>query len=233
MFFSCACKLQAPWVSSPNEDDFGLQTNHRDEIQLHKFVILKHRGMQFTTWTFFNLINICIKGEGQIHPLAVWRFLFSAWETCSFPSFLSPCCLDTAASELVLISPRCDSSLALHGTGDSFNSYFPPAVSCRIRLLCLGEGGVLSQRLLFLWSYSTWGTVELLLGFLTTQLSLLMDPAMSTLSCWWHRFVAMEIVVLSQIQPSDFTAGSCRRNGQGFRENLIKTESCQFWTVER
>lgn len=139
MFFSCACKLQAPWVSSPNEDDFGLQTNHRDEIQLHKFVILKHRGMQFTTWTFFNLINICIKGEGQIHPLAVWRFLFSAWETCSFPSFLSPCCLDTAASELVLISPRCDSSLALHGTRRLFQLLF--STSCQLQNKAALSGG--------------------------------------------------------------------------------------------
>lgn len=136
--------------------------------------------MQFTILPFFSFINICIKGEGQTHTLTVWRFLFSAWETCSFPPLFISLLPWHDCFWTPLISPCCDSSLARHGTWKSFSSYFPPAVSCKIRLLCLGERVESFLSLLFLWSWSTWRTIELLLGFLTTQLSLLMEPTVNT-----------------------------------------------------
>lgn len=115
------------------------RANHRNEIKPHKLVILKHSGRQFTMLTFFNFINICTKGEGRIHALTVWLLIFCLRDVFVSPPFYLPVALTQLLLNSVLISPCCDSSLALHGTWDSFNSYFPPAVSCKIRLLCLGE----------------------------------------------------------------------------------------------
>lgn len=86
----------------------AFRANHRNESKPHKLVIFKHSGRQFTMLTFFSFINICIEGAGQIHAVhtrgagagvAVPSY-FLLERHVRFPSFLSPCRLDTAASEL-------------------------------------------------------------------------------------------------------------------------------------
>lgn len=92
----------------------ALRANHGDETKPRKLVILKHSGRQFTILTFFNLINICLKGEGQIHTLMVVAFLiFCLRDMFISPPFYLPVALTRLLLNLVLISPCCDSSLAL------------------------------------------------------------------------------------------------------------------------
>lgn len=186
--------------------------------------------MQFTILAFFSFINICLKGEGAntySHGVALLIF-------CLRDMFISPpFYLSVALTRLLLNSSHL--SLLWQFTSASwylkvFQLVFP--TSCQLQnkvALSGGKGRILSA-----------SPFPLKLKHLRdnwTAFRFPYHPAFSSDGAYHEHTVLLMTSICCYGNSGGITDSAqwlyCRRNGQGFRENLIKTESCQFWTVER